>query len=187
MIDRKNRFIPHDTKGPRKIDPHPQSGRKTGTVGDSDSINLRHFQWDNMLEKFKSYKDRGAVLLAIAKANFGESVDLPGDLLKAVIVVGLPLNPPDLETKALIQYYQDKFGRGMDYGYFLPAIIQLLQNAGRCIRSETDKGVIVFLEERLNSEFYQRLLPEDHYIVTNTPVEKVKAFFEAKSLKTSEG
>ncbi len=133
---------------------------------------------ENLLVRFKAYKEKGAVLLAIAKANFGESIDLPGDLLKAVIVVGLPLSPPDLETKALIQYYQEKFERGMDYGYLMPAIIQILQNAGRCIRSETDKGVIVFLEERLNSEYYQRLLPEDNYIITNAPEEKVKEFFE---------
>ena len=133
---------------------------------------------ESLLERFKAYKEKGAVLLAIAKANFGESIDLPGDLLKAVIVVGLPLSPPDLETKALIQYYQEKFERGMDYGYLMPAIIQILQNAGRCIRSETDKGVIVFLEERLNSEYYQRLLPEDNYIITTTPEEKVKEFFE---------
>jgi DNA excision repair protein ERCC-2 len=116
----------------------------------------------DLLEEFKSQSKEGAVLLGVASGSFGEGVDLPGDLLKCVIVVGIPLQKPDLETNELIQYYDNKFGHGWDYAYLYPAILTSLQNAGRCIRSETDKGVIVFLDQRYAWPRYKNCFSKDH-------------------------
>ena len=130
------------------------------------------------LEKFKSYKDEGAVLLGVAAANFAEGIDLPGDLLKAVVVVGLPLQKPDLETKELIDYYEKKYKKGWDYGYIFPAITKCLQSAGRCIRSETDKGVIIFLDQRFAWPNYKKCFPIDLNIkITKLYEERIKEFF----------
>jgi DNA excision repair protein ERCC-2 len=115
----------------------------------------------NMIQRFKEYKERGAALLAVATGSYGEGIDLPGDLLKGVIVVGLPLQKPDLETKELINYYDNKFKKGWDYGYLFPAFNKTLQNAGRCIRSKDDKGIIVFLDERYAWSNYYRCFPKD--------------------------
>ncbi|TET25156.1 MAG: ATP-dependent DNA helicase, partial [Candidatus Aminicenantes bacterium] len=126
-----------------------------------------------MLDGFKSYKDVGAVLLGVSSGSFGEGIDLAGDFLKCVIVVGLPLTKPNLETEALIKYYDEKYGRGWDYGYIMPAIITTMQNAGRCIRSATDKGVIVFLDERYVWPRYYNCFPKDWNmkVTTNVPRE----------------
>lgn len=113
----------------------------------------------DMLERFKSYNKSGALLLGVVAANFSEGIDLPGDFLNGVIIVGLPLSKPDLETTEVINYYDKKFGRGWDYGYLFPAFNKTLQAAGRCIRSETDKGVIVFLDERFVWSNYLRCFP----------------------------
>jgi DNA excision repair protein ERCC-2 len=113
-----------------------------------------------LIKDFSSYKKTGAVLLGVASGSFGEGVDMPG-ILKSVIVVGIPLDKPDLETKELIMYYDKKYRRGWDYGYILPAITKTLQNAGRCIRSETDKGVLVFLDDRYLQPQYARCFPRD--------------------------
>lgn len=118
-------------------------------------------QKKKIIEEFKRHKDKGAVLLAVTSGNFGEGIDLPGDLLKAVVVVGIPLTKPDLETNQLIKYYDRKFGRGVEYGYILPTITKVMQNAGRCIRSETDKGVIIFLDERYILPTYRKCFPSD--------------------------
>ena len=115
---------------------------------------------EELLAAFRSYKDKGAVLLGISTGSFGEGIDMP-DVLKSVIIVGLPLNKPDVEAKLLIEYYDDKFGKGFEYGYVLPAITKCLQNAGRCIRSETDKGAIIFLDERYAWRNYYSCFPED--------------------------
>ncbi|MBT3304656.1 ATP-dependent DNA helicase [Candidatus Woesearchaeota archaeon] len=116
---------------------------------------------EDLLERFKSYKDNGAVLLGVASGSFGEGIDLPGDLLKCVVIVGLPLNKPDLETQALIDHYDRKYSKGWDYGYVLPAISKVFQNAGRCIRSETDKGLVVFLDKRYAWPNYKKCFSED--------------------------
>jgi len=130
------------------------------------------------LERFKSYKDSGAVLLGVASGSFGEGVDLPGDFLKAVVVVGLPLQPPDLETKELIKYYDTKFKKGWDYGYILPAITKALQNAGRCIRDETDRGIMIFLDERYAWNSYLKCFPIDWDVkITRMYKELIKRFF----------
>ncbi len=115
---------------------------------------------EELLCAFKSYKEKGAVLLGISTGSLGEGIDMPG-VLKAVIIAGLPLQKPDVEAKLLIEYYQDKFDKGFEYGYVLPAITKCLQNAGRCIRSETDKGAIIFLDERYAWRNYYQCFPED--------------------------
>jgi DNA excision repair protein ERCC-2 len=131
----------------------------------------------NMIERFKGYKEKGAALLAVASGSYGEGIDLPGDLLKGVIVVGLPLQKPDLETKELINYYDLKFKKGWDYGYLFPAFNKTLQNAGRCIRSKDDKGIIVFLDERYAWSNYFRCFPKDMgVVVKNNYVEEIIDF-----------
>lgn len=133
-----------------------------------------------LLDKFKEYKDVGAALLGVVSGSFGEGIDLPGDLLKGVVIVGLPLQVPDMETKQLINYYDKKFGRGWDYGYVFPAFNKILQNAGRCIRSSKDKGVVVFLDERYVWPQYTRCFPEDSDLeASKKPEERIKEFFNS--------
>ena len=116
---------------------------------------------DELLGRFKEYKNTGAVLLAVSSGSFGEGIDLLGDYLKCVVIVGIPLSKPDLETKELIKYYEERFGRGWEYGYIYPAIIKCMQNAGRCIRSESDRGTIIFMDERYKWGNYFKCFPKD--------------------------
>jgi DNA excision repair protein ERCC-2 len=131
------------------------------------------------LNKFKGYSENGgAVLLGVISGNYGEGIDLPGELLKGVIVVGLPLSKPDLETNALIKYYDAKFRKGWEYGYTIPAFNKTLQSAGRCIRTSNDKGVIIFLDERYEWPRYLNLFPKDWQMKSTLLYEKmIKEFF----------
>ena len=132
---------------------------------------------EKLLASFKNYDAKGSVLFGTSTGSFGEGIDMPG-VLKAVIIVGLPLNKPDTEAKLLIEYYDDKFGKGFEYGYVLPAITKCLQNAGRCIRSEADKGAIIFLDERYAWRNYYQCFPEDWEIEVSLDYENVlKEFF----------
>lgn len=133
----------------------------------------------DLIEKFKKYKDAGAVLLGAAAGNFGEGLDFKDNLLKCVIIVGLPLSKPDLETQELIKYYDKKYSKGWEYGYTLPALTKCLQNAGRCIRSETDKGIIVYLDERFVWGNYSKYFPKTDYIrITKEPLPLMNEFFK---------
>ncbi len=142
--------------------------------------NLSKEEKKELLDKFKSYKDSGAVLLCVASGSFGEGIDLPG-ILKCVVVIGIPLKKPDLEAGALIDYYDMKFGRGFDYGYRFPGFNKSLQGAGRCIRSSTDRGVIIFLDQRYAWPTYFKCFPIDLDIkITKNYLKEIKNFFSKK-------
>jgi DNA excision repair protein ERCC-2 len=152
--------------------------RKTAFLEESE---MNKEEKADFLDRFKAYKDTGAVLLGVVSGSFGEGIDLPGKLLNCVVVVGLPLQQPTLETKKLIEYYDTKFAKGWEYGYVGPAFSKCLQSAGRCIRSETDRGVIVFLDERYAWQNYYHHFPADWEIeVTKDYLEKIREFFGEK-------
>lgn len=133
---------------------------------------------ENFLEQFKAGKQHGGILLGVIGANFAEGVDFPGDILNGVLVIGLPLARPDLQTKESIRYYDERFGKGWDYGYLYPAMAKCIQSAGRCIRSETDRGVTIYLDERFAWQRYYTCLPREGLIVTKQGEELLHKFFK---------
>ena len=130
-----------------------------------------------LLSQFKAEKNKGGLLLGVTGANFAEGLDFPGDLLNGVVVVGLPLAKPDLKTRGLVNYYNLKFAKGWEYGYVYPAINKCLQSAGRCIRSETDRGAVIFLDERFAWKSYYDCFPREGLIVTKNYDRLIKDFF----------
>lgn len=131
------------------------------------------------LRIFKEFKkNENSTLLAVASGSFSGGMDFPGDSLELVIIVGVPLARPTLEVKSIISYYDKKFpGSGWQYGYIYPAIRRTLQAAGRAIRSETDKGAIVLMDERYLWKKYSKPLP--NYwdpVVTKLPAQKIRRF-----------
>ncbi len=131
----------------------------------------------DLLDRFSRYAKSGAALLGVAAGSFGEGIDLPG-ILKGVIVVGLPLDKPDLETTELISYYDKKFGKGWEYGYILPAMTRCIQNAGRCIRTENDRGVLAFVDERYAWPRYRSCFPPEWKMkISIDYAEEIAGFF----------
>ena len=110
---------------------------------------LRNFAYDNV---------ESLVGFAVMGGVFGEGIDLVGDRLTgaAVVGVGLPGISPERE---LIREYFDRQGAGFEYAYLYPGINRVLQAAGRVIRSETDKGVVLLIDERFTRTPYRSLLP----------------------------
>jgi len=132
---------------------------------------------DSLLASFKNVK--GSILLGVVSGSFGEGVDLPGSELECIIIVGIPLSVPDLFTKSLINYYDERFGKGWDYGYVFPALTKVIQNAGRCIRQSTDKGLIVLLDERYVWKNYLKCIPPEWQLkVTKDPEKIARKFFK---------
>ena len=143
---------------------------------------------DDRIELYKRLVNlmdgKGGVLLGVQAGSLSEGVDYANNMLDAVIIVGLPLEAPNLETKALIEYYDFVFERGWDYGYIYPAMNRVLQAAGRCIRSETDKGAIILMDERFKWKNYSKCFPFDmDFIVTEMPEGYLKRFFGRSGCK----
>ncbi len=136
-------------------------------------------------EMAKHAKQFGAVLFGVLGGSFSEGVDLPGDLLNGVIIVGLPLEKPNLSIQTLIDYYDKRFGKGMNYGYIYPAMIKVMQASGRCIRSENDRGVIVFADERFTWLNYRNVFPKNwDFAVTESPEAEIRKFFSPAQQKS---
>ncbi len=120
----------------------------------------------------------GALLLGVLGGSFAEGVDYANNLLSAVVVIGLPLAPPDLEVEAAIDHMERKMpGRGRAYAYIHPAMNKVLQALGRGIRSSSDKCAIVLLDSRFLGPPFRGLLPDDAIVsVTTEPAEAAGRF-----------
>lgn len=134
-----------------------------------------------LLDEFKDGDN--TVLLGVASGSFGEGVDYPGEDMRAVFIIGLPLRKPNLKTEALIDYLDNLYGKGWQYGYTYPGINTAVQAAGRCIRSDTDKGVIVYMDKRYTWNKYNKLLENRNSIVeTRAPWQEIKKFQDGENL-----
>jgi len=116
---------------------------------------------DALIELFRrSASNCGGVLLGVQGGRNSEGLDLPGDLLSTVVVVGVPYARPTPRVTASIEYYEGKFPRrGKEYGYNIPAVRKASQAAGRAFRSVDDRGVVVFLDHRFARPPCSTLLP----------------------------
>ena len=94
--------------------------------------------------------------------SFSEGIDLPGGRLIGTVIVGTGIPGITSERNILRDYYENTRERGYDYAYTYPGMNRVLQAAGRVIRTERDRGVIVLIDDRYASDRYKALYP-DHW------------------------
>lgn len=103
--------------------------------------------------------DGQGVGFAVLGGAFGEGVDLPGTRLVGAFVatLGLPqVNPVNEQFK---QRLHRQFGAGFDYAYLYPGVRKVIQAAGRVIRGDQDRGVLVLIDERFAQARVQQMFP----------------------------
>ncbi len=108
-----------------------------------------------------------AILAGVLGGKLAEGVDYPGNILDAVICIGLPLPPPSSRQDALRSYFEERYGKQTAWRYAgsQPAINRLLQAMGRPIRKAADRALVVLLEKRLLQRGYKFCLPEGMHMV----------------------
>ena len=109
------------------------------------------------LDQFTQHSQ--GVGFAVLGGAFGEGIDLPGSRLIGAFIatLGLPqLNPVNEQMK---QRMGAIFGAGYDYTYLYPGIQKVVQAAGRVIRSQHDKGVVMLIDDRFAEPRVRQLLP----------------------------
>ncbi len=131
---------------------------------------------NELLTRFRSLGN--AVLLG--SQSFWEGVDVRGEALSLVIIDKLPFAPPDDPVLAARIAQLNKQGRNAFMEYQLPrAIITLKQGAGRLIRDETDRGVLMICDPRLISKPYGKRIWQSLPPMRRTRVaEEAVAFFK---------
>lgn len=116
---------------------------------------------DEFLASFQAGSKRTLIGFAVMGGIFSEGVDLTGDRLIGVIVVGVGLPQLGVERNMLKDYFNEHGKNGYDYAYVFPGMNKVLQAGGRLIRSETDSGTLVLIDDRYLQPQYQRLLPDE--------------------------
>ena len=101
---------------------------------------------------------------AVLGGHFGEGIDLVGDRLKGVIIVGVGIPQISPEREILSNYYTEKFGDGYAFAYRFPGWEKVLQAAGRVIRTEEDEGFVLLIDDRLEKPEYLTLYPDNWQI-----------------------
>ncbi len=110
-----------------------------------------------LLERFRTTKN--AVLLATA--SFWQGVDVPGEQLSCVIIDRLPFAVPSDPIVAARVRALEEDGRNPFAEYQVPeAVLALKQGFGRLIRSRSDRGVLVILDNRIQRMQYGRIFLE---------------------------
>ncbi|MBS1962676.1 MAG: ATP-dependent DNA helicase [Bdellovibrionales bacterium] len=137
-----------------------------------DVLNDLRLAWDPTL------------LFAVQGGIFSEGVDYPGEMVIGAFVIGPPLPNFDIERETMRKYYDASYdGEGFEYAYSYPAMAKAVQAAGRVIRSETDRGVIVLMDRRFLDENYSKSMPGDwfaekpHELVSRGILRDVAAFW----------
>lgn len=113
------------------------------------------------LERFGRPGERTLLGLAVMGGLFGEGIDLVGDRLAGAVIVGVGLPGLSLERDLIRAHFDRTAGRGYEYAYLFPGLIRVLQAAGRVIRSETDRGVVLLIDDRFGQRRYRELLPAE--------------------------
>ncbi|MBN1982974.1 MAG: ATP-dependent DNA helicase [Chitinivibrionales bacterium] len=111
------------------------------------------------LGHFHKENPQGLAGFAVMGGVFGEGIDLIGDRLSGVAIVGPGLPGINQERELIRDYFDAKQGDGFKYAYQYPGINKVLQAAGRVIRTEADRGVVLLIDERFLNYSYCSLLP----------------------------
>ena len=99
--------------------------------------------------------------LCVMGGVFSEGIDLRAEQLIGVVVVGTGLPAINTESELKRQYYNRRGENGFDYAYRYPGMNKVMQAAGRLIRSENDRGIILLLDERFLHRDYRVLFPRE--------------------------
>ncbi|MGE4131779.1 MAG: ATP-dependent DNA helicase [Bdellovibrionales bacterium] len=134
----------------------------------------REMRRNEIQEWIDSLKDNSqpTLLFAVQGGVFAEGVDYPGDMIIGALIVGPALPTFDFDRECLRQYFathpailaqtdQNSGQLAFDYAYTFPAMTRVIQSAGRVIRSETDRGLIVLIDRRFLDKNYLRSMPSE--------------------------
>ena len=133
---------------------------------------------------FNEKNSKTTVGLAIIGGAFGEGIDLVGDSLIGVAIVGIGLPRLNFESDKVAEYYTANEINGFNYAYTYPGMNKVMQAVGRLIRTENDRGAALLIDERYMWNDYRSLFKKEwsHYSVVMNPeelTEELQNFFKS--------
>jgi DNA excision repair protein ERCC-2 len=112
-------------------------------------------------EFLKSFKiNNNLLMFCVLGGMFSEGIDLPGEQLIGSIIIGVGYPMISMKNEIIKDFYEQN---GYDYAYVFPGINKVQQAAGRVIRTETDRGRVLLIDDRYTTNKYEVLLPNEWY------------------------
>lgn len=118
-------------------------------------------QREEFLEEFEQEREKSLVAFCVMGGIFSEEIDLTDDKLIGAVIAGTGLPQVCTEREILKQYFNAADMDGFDYAYLYPGMNKVLQSAGRVIRTESDRGVILLLDDRFRAMRYREVFPRE--------------------------
>ena len=119
--------------------------------------NLDEAAREELLQMLGEHRD--VLALCILGGIFGEGIDLPGEQLSSIVVVGVGMPQVNRQTRQLQQWYEQSNAPGFAYAYLYPGMQKVDQALGRVVRSSTDRGKALLIDPRYRERQYRELLP----------------------------
>ena len=121
--------------------------------------NMTYAEKEEFLSRFKEDTGVLRVGFCVLGGSFSEGIDLPGSRLIGTVIVGVGLPGISNERNIIKEHFDNTREGGYDYAYTYPGMNRVLQAAGRVIRTENDRGVVVLLDDRYATEQYRMMFP----------------------------
>jgi Rad3-related DNA helicase len=116
---------------------------------------------ETFLAQFEEARDQSMAAFCVMGGIFSEGIDLTSDRLIGALVIGTGLPQVCREREILKEYFDRKGMDGFAYAYLYPGMNKVLQAAGRVIRTQDDRGVILLLDDRFTGAAYRKLFPRE--------------------------
>lgn len=116
---------------------------------------------ENFLRAFEMGREKSLIGFGVLGGIFSEGIDLTNEKLIGTLIIGTGLPQVCNEREILKSYFDQKGLYGFDYAYRYPGMNKVLQAAGRVIRTEDDRGVILLLDERFQREKGKEIFPKE--------------------------
>ena len=116
---------------------------------------------ENFLRAFEMGREKSLIGFGVLGGIFSEGIDLTNEKLIGTLIIGTGLPQVCNEREILKSYFDQKGLYGFDYAYRYPGMNKVLQAAGRVIRTEDDRGVILLLDERCQREKGKEIFPKE--------------------------
>ena len=114
----------------------------------------------DFLAEFEKESKSYLIGFCVMGGIYSEGIDLVGESLIGAVVIGIGIPALSFEREAIAAYYNDKYEEGKQFAYIYPGVNRVLQAAGRVIRREDDRGVIVLIDDRFDDPIYKTVIPK---------------------------
>ena len=118
---------------------------------------------EQFLANFTEEPTTTMVAFAVMGGIFAEAIDLRGERLSGAVVVGVGLPRIEPEREIIRHYFDERGESGFSYAYTYPGFNRVQQSAGRVIRTSSDRGVILLIDDRYAHEHYMDLFPAEWF------------------------